>query len=50
MCDKKYMCPECSYIEDEQYYCLTCDCEGGNGWLTEEAESVDVDELIEYED
>lgn len=27
-------CPECSSIEDEQYFCLTCNCQGGNGGMT----------------
>lgn len=24
-------CPECAYIEDDQYQCETCGCQGGNG-------------------
>jgi hypothetical protein len=34
-------CPECKYMEDDQYTCTTCWCEGGNGrinvfqWLKE---------------
>lgn len=24
-------CPECDHMEDEQYYCTTCGCEGGHG-------------------
>jgi hypothetical protein len=26
-------CPECEYMEDDQYTCTTCWCEGGNGKL-----------------
>ena len=26
-------CPDCEYMEDEQYTCTTCWCEGGNGRL-----------------
>jgi hypothetical protein len=34
-------CPDCKYIEDDQYTCTTCWCEGGDGgirifdWLKE---------------
>lgn len=24
-------CPECEYMEDDQYQCGTCGCAGGNG-------------------
>ena len=26
-------CPDCEYMEDDQYTCTTCWCEGGNGEL-----------------
>ena len=26
-------CPECANIEDEQYTCTFCWCQGGNGML-----------------
>jgi hypothetical protein len=26
-------CPECESMEDDQYTCTTCWCEGGNGRL-----------------
>ena len=24
-------CPDCKYMDDDQYTCTTCWCEGGNG-------------------
>jgi hypothetical protein len=24
-------CPACIYLEDEQYTCTVCECQGGNG-------------------
>lgn len=24
-------CPDCQWVEDEQYTCTTCWCQGGNG-------------------
>jgi len=26
-------CPDCKYMEDRQYTCTTCWCEGGNGHI-----------------
>lgn len=34
-------CPDCKYMDDDQYTCTTCWCQGGNGrinvinWLNE---------------
>lgn len=46
----KYKCPECSDIEDEQYYCTTC--EGKLTVTLEEAQAsgFDVDDLIELKE
>ena len=27
-------CPECEYINDDQYQCTTCDCGGGHGKIS----------------
>jgi hypothetical protein len=33
-------CPECHCMEDDQYGCTTCGCQGGGG-------EIEVDEVIE---
>lgn len=39
-------CPECTGIEDDQYFCTTCGCQGGEGavnvldWCLENADKI----------
>lgn len=39
--EQKYQCPECYYIEDDQYTCTTCWSQGGQGTVTEQ-EAIDA--------
>ncbi len=32
--DLRIDCPECENMDDDQYTCTTCWCEGGNGTLS----------------
>lgn len=46
-----YMCPDCSWVEDPQYTCTMCWCEGGDGIIDKSVVkeyNLDKEDLIIY--